>query len=221
MVGGWGVPPRKCSVILNGIEPIECHPEDRYYAHEVFGIPNDGVIVVSTGRATFFKGIDSLIKCAKLLIEQGNARLYFLHCGDGPDLAVFKGMVDAYGLGGRFILAGKRTDVRKILPSCHIGIQMSRGEGFSLSLLEYLSAGLATLATDVGGNREAIMNGKTGILFPLDDLDSVVKTIEELARNDRHREELGAAARESVRVKFNIERTNREFIGLLEGILTA
>ena len=220
IVHDGGVPQDKVSCVLNGIEPIELDPEKQHYAQDMFGIPREAVIVVSTGRAAFSKGIDVLIECARRLVESGNANLYFLHCGVGPDLGRFKGMIEAYGLERRFIFAGKRTDIRQILPCCHIGIQISRGEAFSLALLEYLSSGLATLASDVGGNPEAIINGKTGILFPLGDLDYVVKMIQELARNDQYRRELGAAARESVRAYFNIQRTNHEFIALYESILS-
>jgi glycosyltransferase involved in cell wall biosynthesis len=128
-------------------------------------------------------------------------------------------MVESYGLKSRFVFAGRRTDIRSILPSCHIGIQLSRGEAFSLALLEYLSAGLATLASDVGGNREAIDHGKTGFLFPLGDLAFVVRTIQGLARDEFSRKAMGAAARESVRAKFNLAKTNREFIELYEKII--
>jgi len=214
-----GIPLDKVSCVLNGIEPIVIDPQDSYYAHNTFGIPRDALIVVSTGRAAFSKGIDSLIECARKLIDAGDNNLYFLHCGVGPDLDRFKSMVEAYGLGSRFIFAGKRTDIRRILPSCHIGIQISRGEAFSLALLEYLSAGLATLASDVGGNPEAIIDGKTGILFQLNDLDGVIGAIQKLSSNEQYRKELGAAARESVRTKFNIQRMNDEFITLYEDII--
>lgn len=219
LIRNGGIPRDKVSCVLNGIEPIEIDPEKQYYAHDTFGIPRDAVIVASTGRATFYKGIDSLIECAKKLLEGRNDKLYFLHCGDGPDLDKFKRMVEEYGLKGRFIFAGRRSDVRKILPSCHIGIQISGGEAFSLSLLEYLSAGLATLASAVGGNPEAIIDGKTGILFQPNDLDFVVNKIQELAENERYRKELGAAARESVQTNYNLQRMNTEFIALYESVL--
>lgn len=214
-----GIPTDKVSYVLNGIEPIEYDPKQQYYAQDVFGIPRDAMIVVSTGRAAYSKGIDTLIECARRLIAAGNSNLYFLHCGVGPDLESFKGMIRDYGLERRFLFAGKRTDVRQILPSCHIGIQISRGEAFSLALLEYLGAGLATLASAVGGNPEAIIDGKTGVLFPPGDVDFVVKTIQALLRDDQYRRRLGAAARASVQTHFNIRRTNQEVIALYERII--
>ena len=219
LVSYGGISPGKVSVVLNGIEPIEIDAGKRYYAHDNLGIPKDALVVVSTGRATTYKRVDALIECARRLFEGGDAKIYFLHCGDGPELAHFKRMVEVYGFGHRFIFAGRRNDIRQILPSCDIGIQISRGEAFSLSLLEYLSAGLATLASDVGGNPEAIVDGKTGILFASDDLDSVVRKIRELAANEFYRKQLGEAARESVRTNFNIARMNQDFIALYKDIL--
>ncbi len=220
LVHDANIPAAKVSYVLNGIDPIETDHADQYYAHDRFGIPRDAIIVVSTGRATMYKRIDALIECARRLIAgEGGNRLYFLHCGDGPDLHSFKRMIDAYGLSTRFIFAGRRTDIRNILPSCHIAIQISKGEAFSLSLLEYLSAGLATLASNVGGNSEAVVDGKTGILFHPDDLDKVVYSIRKLATNSRYRRQLGLAAKESVITNFSIQRMNKDFTELYKNIL--
>jgi glycosyltransferase involved in cell wall biosynthesis len=222
LVHDANIPAAKVSYILNGIDPIEIDHSEQYYAHDRFGIPRDAIIVVSTGRATLYKRIDALIECArKLIVGEGGNKLYFLHCGDGPDLQVFKRIIDGYGLSNRFILAGRRTDIRHILPSCHIAIQISKGEAFSLSLLEYLSAGLATLASNVGGNPEAVVDGKTGILFHPDDLDKVIHSIRQLATNSRYRRQLGLAARESVKANFSIQRMNRDFTELYENILSS
>jgi glycosyltransferase involved in cell wall biosynthesis len=214
-----GVTPGRVSCVLNGIEPIDTDGADAGYVNDVFGFPRNSIIVVSTGRASAAKGLDSLIECAIRLQEAGLENLRFLHCGDGPDLDRLRRKVIEKGLDRRFVFAGRRSDVRRILPGCHIGVQISSGEAFSLALLEYLGAGLATLASDVGGNPEAIVQGETGFLFPPDDLDKAVDLIEMLSRNEARRIALGVAARASVRAKFDIRRTNRDFVSVYERIL--
>ncbi len=144
--------------------------------------------------------------------------VYFLHCGDGPDLANFRRMAEDRGIEQRFLFAGRRTDVREILQSCDIGIQASRGEAFSLSILEYMDAGLATLVPDACGNAEAITHGTTGLLFKPGDPEAVVSLLEQLITDPEKREELGRAAEKTVREYFNIDRVNRELIQCLEAI---
>ena len=209
------IPRKKCSFVLNGIEPIVIYEKYKHYANEQFGIPHGSKIIVSTGRATFYKGIDFLIKCADALInEKRDDRAYFLHCGDGPDLDAFLEMVRKYNLENRFIFAGRRDDVPLILQSCDIGIQASEGEAFSLSILEYMSAGLATLAPHHCGNGEALENGKTGFLYPPRDKAFVVELLHALIRNNELCKRIGSMAAQAVKEHFTIERTTRELLAL-------
>jgi glycosyltransferase involved in cell wall biosynthesis len=214
------VPPSKCSWVINGIVPIEREERCRRYARDAFGIPDDAIVIVSTGRANRVKGIHFLIECAHTLInERGLKHLRFLHCGDGPDFDEFAQMIIDRGLQEHFILAGRRDDVRCILQSCDIAIQASVCEAFSLSLLEYLSAGLATLAPAVCGNPEAIENGVTGHLYPSRDGRTVVELLERLASDPGYRARLGDAARSSVLEHFTLERCNRELLQKLDDVI--
>ena len=211
------IPPERCGFVLNG---IPSHHEESGVAggvREEFGIPDNAVIVVSTGRATFYKGVDFIIECAQqLIVKEAAEHIYFVHCGSGPDITVFQEQAKYAGLEERFIFAGHRNDIRRILLSSDIAIQASRGEAFSLSIIEYLAAGLATLTPNICGNAEAIEHGKTGILFPPGDVNYVVKWVRKFAENADIRAQFGAAARESANTKFTIERANLELLEILD-----
>jgi glycosyltransferase involved in cell wall biosynthesis len=214
------IPHNKCSYTLNGIVPIETNEQFKYYAHDIFSIPKNSTIVVTTGRATFYKGLDIFIKCANIIINEKNENdVYFLHCGDGPDLEAFKRMSAELGLNHRLIFAGNRPDVRKILQSCSIGIQTSHGEAFSLSILEYMSAGLAVLAPNHCGNPEAIQSNVNGILYKPGDIQDIAGRLYSLIHDEDRRARLGSAAKKTVIEKFDIRRTNAELITILAGKL--
>jgi glycosyltransferase involved in cell wall biosynthesis len=214
------VPHWKCSYVLNGINPITIRPEWKEYTRQQFGFPDAARIIVSTGRASLYKGIDFIIRCANHLIhEVGMSDVYFLHCGDGPDKELFSKMIADSGLEKHFILAGKRDDLTPILQSCHIALHASHGEAFSLSILEYLSAGLATLAPRMCGNGEAIEDGITGYLYPPEDLQAVAALIEMLLKDDSKRRLLGEAARRRVAERFTIDRMKAEFVSGISKVL--
>ena len=207
------IPREKCSYVLNGINPITIRPEWKSYTRQQFAFPDAGRIIVSTGRASLYKGIDFIIRCADHLIhKRGMSDLYFLHCGDGPDKELFFKMIADSGLEKHFVLAGKRADLAQILQSCHIALHASHGEAFSLSILEYLSAGLATLAPQMCGNGEAIENGMTGFLYPAGDLEAVTGLVEALIRDEARRRSIGEAARRRVAEYFTVDRMKREFV---------
>jgi glycosyltransferase involved in cell wall biosynthesis len=214
------IPHNKCSYTLNGIIPIETNGQYTYYAHDIFNIPKNSIIIVTTGRATFYKGLDIFIKCSNIIInEKGENDVYFLHCGDGPDLEAFKRMSANFGLNHRLIFAGNRPDVRQILQSCSIGIQASRGEAFSLSILEYMSAGLVVLAPNHCGNPEAIQDNVNGILYKPGDVQDLAERLCSLIHDEDRRARLGSAAKNTVLEKFDIKRTNAELIRILAGEL--
>jgi glycosyltransferase involved in cell wall biosynthesis len=209
------VPERKCTFVHNGIKQFD--NTKSLYAHEQFSIPKDSRIIVTTGRATFYKGIDILIKCAHILLkEKCINNLYFLHVGDGPHLQNFKDMSVELGVDDKFIFAGFRNDIPKILSSCDIGIQLSVGEAFSLSIIEYMGAGLATLAPNNCGNSEAIENGVNGILFTPGDVNDIVGNISYILTNTEFAIKIKNAARLRVVEEFTIEKCNQNLLSVLD-----
>jgi glycosyltransferase involved in cell wall biosynthesis len=213
------IPPTKCSYIHNGIRIFD--NKDTGYAQEMFKIPKNSRIIVTTGRATYYKGIDILIKCANILINDRNIdNLYFLHIGDGPDLNSFKQLASDLNVNKRFIFAGLRNDIDQILPCCYIGIQLSTGEAFSLSILEYMCAGLATLAPNNCGNHEALTNYYNGILYSPGDINEIIDILIKLLANEAFRIQLGKNARRTIINHFSIEECNKKLVALFEGRLS-
>jgi len=99
-----------------------------------------------------------------------------------------------------FHLAGPAADVRSFLAAADIAVLCSRAEGFSNSLLEYMAAGLPVIATDVGGNREAL--GSVGLLIEPGDAHELARAMLFL-RDSTIRKREGSAALREVQ-KFDI-----------------
>ena len=213
-------PINKCSCAPNGIIPIDLSQYDKQYTQNTFNIPPDRKIVVTTGRATFYKGIDFFIECAHELINrQGISQLHFLFCGEGPDIEEFKSLVNKYQLTNNFTFAGNRTDIRNILPSCHIGFHAATGEvGYSLSILEYMSAGLVTIVPDCPSTSLATTNMENGILYKYRDIDSATNSIK-CAFNSDYPSSLRYNAVNRIKQSFSIENTNKTLIEIMERII--
>lgn len=215
------IPASKCAAVVNGIEPINIEQRYRHYAHEQFNIPLNAKIVITTGRASYYKGIDFFIECASTFIHKYSRKdLYFIFCGAGPDIDAFRELVDRLDLGKQFIFTGHREDVRFLLQSCDIAVHASYCEAFSLSLLEYLSAGLVTLAPDICGNVEAIENNVSGFLYPSRNLDALVEALSVILDNEELRKMVSAAAIRSVHERFNLTRTNNDLAHTLDMALS-
>lgn len=212
------IPASKIHVAPNGIIPIGKEPEMRSYAFSEFNIPTGGIVIFTSGRASTYKGIDFIIECASFLINKRELNnIYFLYCGDGPDIDYFKKLSASYGLSEKFIYAGVRNDVRKIVQSCHIGIQASRGEvGYSLSILEYMSAGLATLVPDNPSVCASITDNVSGLVYKERDVSSACEKLEKVIHDDDLRYRLSVNAQKVVETEYNLSNTNMALTSIIK-----
>src|SRR5260370_12831268 len=88
----------------------------------------------------------------------------FVLVGDGKRKGEFQQAARDAGVSSRFLFLGRRDDVPDILAACDMAILPSAAEGMPNAVLEYLAAGLPTVASAVGGNLEIIEDGVTGLL---------------------------------------------------------
>ncbi len=96
----------------------------------------------------------------------------------------------------------------------------SWAESFPYTVLEAMAAGRPVVATDVGGVREAVLHGRTGLLVPPRDSIALADAIVALLSDPPRAAQLGAAARELVARRFTVERMVAEtasvYLDLLE-----
>lgn len=203
-----GIPAERCRTVLNGV-PSPAEPRS---VHAMFGFPADAKIVVSTGRAVSYKGVDFVIRCADHVVRgAGRSDIYFLHLGDGPEIDRFREMAKGFGLDNHFVLAGRRSDVTSLLSSCSMAVHASHGEAFSLAILEFMAAGLPAVVPDHCGNGEAIEHGESGLLYTPGNLEQATEWILRLADDRRLREQIGARAAERAKSEFSLPVMNEHF----------
>jgi glycosyltransferase involved in cell wall biosynthesis len=103
--------------------------------------------------------------------------------------------------------------VSDLLSASDIAILCSHQEGFWNVILEGMSAGLPLIVTDVGGNREAVVAGETGLIVPPHDPLRLAAAIIHLAQHPEVRQRFGIAGRKLVesssRCKLALRRAMR------------
>ncbi|HKK21405.1 MAG TPA: glycosyltransferase, partial [candidate division Zixibacteria bacterium] len=125
------------------------------------------------------------------------ANLKFVIVGEGPLHEELQQYIYRNGVWEIFKLAGRREDIVPCLAAFDIGVLCSEGESFSNSLIEYMAAGLPVVASEVGGNSEAIEHGKTGLLYSIEDKGGLIDRLREIIQNPPLADTLGKQARES------------------------
>jgi glycosyltransferase involved in cell wall biosynthesis len=184
----------KIDVLYNGIDVDRFRPDSalRDTTRASLGIRADEVVVGNSSTFRPIKGVDIFVAAARSLAQM-DVSCRFLLVGDGPERARIEQLIATSRLEDRFVLVGSQKNVAPFLFAMDIAVLSSRSEGFSNSLLEYMAAGLPSVASDVGGNREAL--GEAGLVVPADDPDSLAQAIAHLAKDVSVRARLAQRAR--------------------------
>ena len=201
-----GISPKKITVVMNGVAPVErISPEERAALRRELNIPEGCVVFGILARIEDYKGHLYLVEAARLLKARGQTNFRVLIAGTGAFEAQVARAVREAQVEDVVQMLGFRSDVARLLGALDVQLNASYGtEATSLALLEGMSLGLPTIASDYGGNPWVIRNGEEGILFPSRDAASLADAMERLILNPELRQAMGRRA---------LERFQREFTG--------
>jgi glycosyltransferase involved in cell wall biosynthesis len=154
----------KLCVVHNGIDlaQMRASSDSREEVRRQLGLRKEHILVSNISGLRRIKGLEIFVQAAALAFDQ-EPRLRFALVGEGELHDLLSQSIVRHRLEKVFHLIGPAADVRPFLAATDVAVLCSLAEGFSNSLLEYMSVGLPIIATDVGGNREAL--GNAGILI--------------------------------------------------------
>ncbi len=192
-----GVSERKIVVIPNGIDLTALADlPDRAAARRELDIANDAYLVACIARLSSEKGIDVLLKSAAMMPEAA-----FLVAGDGPERDT---LVRTAPPNVRFL--GRLDDVRPLLAASDVLAAPSRREGQGIVVLEAMAAGLAVVASCVGGLAETITDGHTGLLVVSDDPAALAAALRRLHDDPHLRQTLAETGLARVQERYDVHR---------------
>jgi glycosyltransferase involved in cell wall biosynthesis len=202
-----GVPASKAVTIYGGVDIQRFHPSVHGEGvREEFRIPRDARLVVKVAHVREWKGYDIFLSAAAR-VAQAEAGVFFLCAGKGtgqsPEL---RRMVRDLGIEKRVRWAGFREDLPQILAAADICVHAATaGEGVTGVVREALAMAKPVVVTDVGGNRELVIDHDTGLLVPPGDAEALAQGILGLMRTPAQAAALGQAGRRLVEQHFSHE----------------
>jgi len=136
--------------------------------------------------------------------------------GDGPLLRSLKAEADQVGVADRVEFLGNRSDIPEILAQSHVFVLATKWEGFPLSILEAMRAGLPVIASNVGGVPEAVMEGKTGYVVDRGDADTFRDRLLALIADSALRRRMGNAGRRRYETNFTLDHMLRKTMAVYQ-----
>lgn len=210
------IDPARIRVIRNGVLiPPPMPPAERTAIRAGWGFGPVDLVVGAVANLKRGKGLEHLLRVvAKLRSEVPSMRLVIV--GEGPLRPVLEALVTELVLGDVVRLHGLDPDARRLYGAFDIFAHASESEGSSNAVLEAAAAALPIVATRAGGTGEAIVDGESGLLVPVNDNVALSAALLRVAQDPDLGARLGAAARKRVATVFGMERMVAEFAALYE-----
>jgi glycosyltransferase involved in cell wall biosynthesis len=212
-----GVPAARVAVIRNAIRAERFDRPDPADRDRLLGLfpGRPGRVVGAAGRLSPEKGFGVLVAAAGS-VARADPGVAFVLFGEGPLRADLARRIAAEGLDGRFLLAGFRDDLDRLLPHLDLFVLPSFTEGLPNVVLEAFAAGVPVVATAVGGTPEVVEEGLSGHLVPPGDPAALARHIRGLLGDGGRRRAMGRHGRARVRDQFTFEAQGLQYRRLFE-----
>jgi glycosyltransferase involved in cell wall biosynthesis len=205
-----GVASEKISVLYNGLDLERLSPRAESLAEAVslVGVPpalappGRRVVTIVANLRHEVKDYPMFLRAARRVHEVVPEAAFFM-AGEGDLMEPMRLLATELGIADSALFLGRCENVPDLLRISDVCVLSSSAEGFSNSILEYMAAGKPVVATDVGGAREAIVEGQTGYLVPSGDDRKMAERIADLLRNPEQAQSMGEAGRRVVTEEFS------------------
>jgi sugar transferase (PEP-CTERM/EpsH1 system associated) len=198
------IPPERSHVVHNGVDPAPfAAMPDPAPIRSRMGVRPDAVVAGCVGRLEARKGHRHFLE-AMVRVASEDPRAVGLVIGDGKEREALATLRDALGLQGSVRLVGYWPDLAEAHAALDVFVLPSLMEGHPLAILEAMAARRPVVATDVGGNAEAVEAGVTGLLVPPADPAALAAAISGLLRDPERAARLGEAGRRSLERRFSL-----------------
>ena len=143
----------------------------------------------------------------------------FVIAGEGKLMPGLRELAAQLGLEGDVFFIGRCERVAELLSVSDVCALSSTAEGFSNAILEYMAAARPVVVTDVGGAREAVIEGETGYFVAAGDDEQMAVRMIELLRDPKRARAMGEHGRSVVEEKFSCERQLQNTLELYDELM--
>jgi glycosyltransferase involved in cell wall biosynthesis len=211
LVEGYKLPADKVTTIHNGIDPAPfLAPQDRQSARAELDLPSpDAIVVGVAARFSAQKGLRHLIAAMPELraaVRSDGGELVVVVGGSGPLENDLREQAAALGMSDALRWPGHVASMPRLLSSLDVYVSPAETEALGIGLIEAAIAGVPTVATNVGGVPEVVIDGETGLLVVPSNSHALANAVLELVRDRQRASALSVAARERCLREFASER---------------
>ncbi|MGW8255961.1 MAG: glycosyltransferase family 4 protein [Thermoguttaceae bacterium] len=201
---------KRIVTIRNFIDPefaVAITGDERRCMRAALGASEGDLLLGIVGSVFQIKGHLQLIRVLpRIAASIENVRLAIVGEERVPEYGAYlRKEAERLGVADRIVWTGQHSDVPRVMDALDICVVASHRETLSMVTLEAMSAGIPVVASSVGGIRECVVHGETGLLVPPRDSEALGQALIELLRDPARRQTMGTAGHRRVHEHFSAE----------------
>ncbi|GEM45127.1 N-acetyl-alpha-D-glucosaminyl L-malate synthase BshA [Deinococcus cellulosilyticus] len=197
------------------IHRFQRNTDARYRAR--FAHPEEKILL----HLSNFRGVKRTLDVIEIFARvQSEVPSRLLMVGDGPDRSRAFELAQKLGVIGRVHFLGSYPSVETIMGIADVFLLPSSQESFGLVALEAMSCGVPVVSSNVGGIPEVNIQGETGFMCPVGDVDGMAHATLQLLQNETLHREMGGRARSRAVDHFQPHHIVPQYLRVYEDLLT-
>lgn len=207
-------PKDKIKVIYNGIQPefFDLNIDVEAKKQELGLNPKDKIIGI-IARLEPVKDHAMLLRAFAQVVKE-ITQVKLLIVGDGKLRVELEDLAKVLNINNNVKFLGVRRDIPELLKIFDVFVLSSLSEATSVTLLEVMAAGVPIVATNVGGNPEIVLEGKTGLLVPRGDNKAMARALIKILNNPDKAKKMGFVGKERVDELFTLDQMLKAYSDL-------
>lgn len=202
--------------VIKNILPVPNHNNSKKFdASTLCKNPHD-YYICTISNLIHYKGLEYLIEAIHRLSHQYKNIKLLIIGEDRGELKKLTDLVAKYQITNHVSFVGQTFNTAAYLAISDLYVSPSLEEGFSNSIMEAINAGLAVVATKVGGTPELLNYGELGTLVPAKDVYSLSKAIADVVNNPKKHTNSETAIR-AFRDKYSEANITNQYLAVIEG----
>jgi len=212
-------PSDQITVIANGIDTQGLLAQKVTNFRQKLGISIGDFVIASLGSLIHRKGVDLLIEAVAKLVEK-QVPVHLLVMGEGPETNNLKAQINKLGLQKKVSLIGEcKSAVGLLRGTADLFVSAAREEAFGLVFAEASLAGLAIVAPKTGGIPDVVIDQKSGLLVPEENVQALVDAIYQLYLSPRQCINMAKTGQLHIFENFTIEKNAQQFQSLYNQLI--
>lgn len=215
-----GLPARRVFYIGNFVDQIlKLDESEKSELRMSMGIPDDAWVITAAGRFAAKKGFDVLLSAFDMLPESISGRpVHLIIVGDGAEKDALLKQAATSKKTSRIHWPGWQSDPGPWFELADVYVCPSREEPLGNVILEGWAHCLPVISTATMGGVELIKDGENGLLTPVDDVDSISRSIMNVIKDDELRNSLAQSGNQEIQVSYNKEVIVQSYIDLYDSL---